>query len=164
VPAGRARVTSAKSWRNPADPASLRGRIRHELPENIPLRMTAAEADDGLAHRKQSIEGARELAATMEENALRRGHADPTHDRRLAAFAALRIVAHRREELVAARPAAGRRKRHQPTRDGEQDDVVADPSLGLVGEFTPARADIDLEEFQTKQQRRRILHVDVEIR
>ena len=49
-------------------------------------------------------------------------------------------------------------------RQREGGNAVADPRLGLVGQFLPAVADIDAEALEAEEHGRRVLHVDVDIR
>ena len=49
-------------------------------------------------------------------------------------------------------------------RQSERGQAVADPRLGLVGQFLPPVADIDAEALESKEDRCRVLHVDVDIR
>ena len=64
--------------------------------------------------------------------------------------AAVSEGAHSLDHALRSGGAAGGGERHQPVRQSEGGEAVADPRLGLVGQFLPATADIDAEALEAE--------------
>ena len=112
--------------------------------------MAAAEpvhAADGRTHQIDSL-----FVASGGVGELRLGDRQHVvaHDGRDRA-AAIRETAHRLDHTLRSGGAAGGDQRHHPVRQCKGGLAVADPRLGLVGEFLPAVADIDPEALEPEQ-------------
>lgn len=68
------------------------------------------------------------------------------------------------EQAVRCQPPPIGGQRHHPMRQGERRQAVANPGLGLVGQLDLTAVDVDAAQLEAEQHRRRVLHVDVEVR